>query len=70
MILKTFNENDQSEKVVYTHVLTKGLNKEENYGIIITSIMKNFLCCNKGNNELCVLILKKHAEIISFVARQ
>lgn len=47
MILKTFNENDQSEKVVYTHVLTKGLNKEEHYGIIITSIMKNFLCCNK-----------------------
>lgn len=47
MIHKTFNENDQSEKVVFTHVLTKGLNKEENYGIIITSIMKNFLCCNK-----------------------
>ena len=32
MIHKTFNEGDQSEKVVYTHVLTKGLNIEEHYG--------------------------------------
>uniref|UniRef100_K1PAT4 MutS-like protein 4 n=1 Tax=Magallana gigas TaxID=29159 RepID=K1PAT4_MAGGI len=38
MILKTFNENDQSEKVVYTHVLTKGLNKEENYGIRLAEL--------------------------------
>lgn len=38
MVLKTFNENDQSEKVVYTHVLTKGLNKEEHYGIRLAEL--------------------------------
>lgn len=58
MVLKTFNENDQSEKVVYTHVLTKGLNKEEHYGNIITciTIKKNMI--EQGNNELSVLCLK------------
>lgn len=47
MIFKIFNENDQSEKVVYIYVLMKGLNKEEYYGIILISIMKNFLCYSK-----------------------
>ncbi|XP_022321107.2 mutS protein homolog 4-like isoform X2 [Crassostrea virginica] len=38
MIHKTFNEGDQSEKVVYTHVLTKGLNIEEHYGIRLAEL--------------------------------
>lgn len=60
MVLKTFNENDQSEKVVYTHVLTKGLNKEEHYGNIITciSIKKKKHMIEQGNNELSVLCPK------------
>ncbi|XP_061165050.1 mutS protein homolog 4-like [Saccostrea echinata] len=38
MIHKTFNEEDQTEKVVYTHVLTKGQNKEEHYGIRLAEL--------------------------------